>query len=73
MEYKITFGNNSSVTAAVVSVRDFLPENLEYVSSQIVITNVNSDHTNGTQGGVFVDIYGNMTIPAGVSGYLLVK
>ena len=49
MEYRIAFGNRGPGSATVVSVKDFLPGNLEYTNSQIVITNITSTHSNGMQ------------------------
>ena len=56
----------------MVSLKDFLPQNVEYVSSQPYIS-TSSSHTNQTQQGVYVDVYGNMTLAPGVEGYILVK
>jgi uncharacterized repeat protein (TIGR01451 family) len=35
VEYRIEFGNDSQTTATIVSLKDFLPQNLKYLSSEI--------------------------------------
>jgi uncharacterized repeat protein (TIGR01451 family) len=37
IEYKITFGNKGTASATITSVKDFLPKNVEYISSEINI------------------------------------
>ncbi len=68
--YKIAFGNSGSAVAAMVSIKDYLPQNLNYVSSQLYI---NSSYSTGQylSGGAFVDAYSGITLPSGGSGYLL--
>ncbi|MDR0282141.1 MAG: DUF11 domain-containing protein [Candidatus Peribacteria bacterium] len=54
----------------MISIKDYLPQNLEYISSQLYI---NSSYSTGQylSGGIFVDVYSGITLPSGGSGYLL--
>jgi uncharacterized repeat protein (TIGR01451 family)/fimbrial isopeptide formation D2 family protein len=72
VEYRIDFGNSGTGSAAIVSLKDFLPQNLGYVDSQMYLS-TGSSHSSGTQGGVYVDMYGNMTLAPGVSGYIILR
>ncbi|MDR0282150.1 MAG: DUF11 domain-containing protein [Candidatus Peribacteria bacterium] len=56
--------------AALVALEDYLPQNLEYVSSQLFM---NPPYNAGQyrSGGVFIDAYSGMILPPGASGYLL--
>ena len=79
--YKITFGNSGNAVATITSIKDFLPKNVWYVSSSIFV-NGEKIHTNVESGseiinenkrvdGVFVDIYGGITLKPGEYGHII--
>ena len=79
--YKITFGNSGGADAAITAIKDFLPKNVEYVSSEIYV-NGNKIHTNLASwsevinsstkvDGVYVDIFTWMTLKPGDTWYIL--
>ena len=83
IEYKVSFGNKGDASATITSIKDFLPKNVEYVSSEIHITG-SSNHTNNPSGsdviysnkkvdGVYIDIYGWITLEPWTEWYILLK
>jgi uncharacterized repeat protein (TIGR01451 family)/fimbrial isopeptide formation D2 family protein len=68
--YKISFGNNGSGAATGIVIKDFLPKNLDFVSSQLFYTpSVPYTGYFDTQRDTQVEEYYNMTIPPQSSGY----
>ena len=81
IEYKITFGNSWDAKATITSIKDFLPKNVEYISGSIYI--IEWDHsnllswsevidTNTKVDGVYVDIYGWITLAPKSEWYILI-
>ena len=81
--YKVKFWNKGTASATITSVKDFLPKNVEYVSSEIYI-NWESVHTNNPSwwevinsnkkvDWVYIDIYGWITLEPGVEWYIIIK
>ena len=83
--YRIDFGNNGNADATITSIKDFLPKNVKYKSSKIVIGGV-SIHSTGTQvweediwnwhkivDGVYIDIYGGITLQPWAQWYILIE
>lgn len=68
--FRMPFGNTGSKTIYNVSIKDFLPLNLEYVSSEIHGV---SPYTKGLylSGGVQVLEYSGFDLASGQNGYLL--
>ncbi|MDR2541052.1 MAG: DUF11 domain-containing protein [Candidatus Peribacteria bacterium] len=73
VEYRIDFGNNGNAPATVVSLRDFVPQNLTGISSILYRTDSNSTHFDEIIEGGYVDVYGEITLPAGSQGYFILK
>jgi len=67
--YKITFGNSWTAAATITSIKDFLPMNVQYKSSKIYIVAWNNSNT--IQEGVFVDIYGWITLQPHTEWYII--
>ena len=83
MTYKVTFGNSGTASATITSIKDFLPKNVKYISSEIFL-NEQSVHTNVASGsevintntrvdGVYVDIFTGITLKPGDTGYILIE
>ena len=72
VEYRIDFGNSGSTAATVVSLKDFVPQNLTGIQSTMYLTQ-SSTHSDYRDGGVYVDVYDTITLPAGASGYFMVR
>ena len=70
LAYRITFGNSGNASATITSIKDFLPKNVKYVSSEIFL-NGQSVHTNTTQDGVYIDIFTGMTLQPGDTWYII--
>ena len=83
--YRIDFGNSGNAEATITSIKDFLPKNVKYKSSKIVIEGV-SIHSTGTQvweediwnwhkivDGVYIDIYGGITLQPWAQWYILIE
>ena len=84
--YRIDFGNTGNASATVTSIKDFLPKNVEYVTGAIFIEG-KSDHTNTTWwetidilrwvhynrtvDGVYIDIYGWITLTPNSTWYII--
>lgn len=80
--YKISFGNSGGAAATITSIKDFLPKNVEYVSSEIHIQRT-YNHSSGTQtwdeefkgykvvDGVRIDIYGGLTLEPRDKWYII--
>jgi uncharacterized repeat protein (TIGR01451 family) len=73
VEYRINFGNKGNAPATIVSLRDFIPKNLTGVSSILYRTDSNSTHYSEIVEGGDVDVYDDITLPAGASGYFIVR
>ena len=81
--YKVDFGNTGNASATITSLKDFLPKNVWYISSEIFV-NWEKIHTNATQkwdmdlskwfkvvDGVYIDIYDWITLKPGDSWYII--
>ena len=79
--YKVSFGNSGTASASITSLKDFLPKNVSYVSSEIFI-NGQSVHSevvswseiinSGTRvDGVYIDIYSWITLNPWDNGYII--
>ena len=81
--YRIDFGNTGNASATVTSIKDFLPKNVWYISSEIFV-NWEKIHTNETQkwdmdlfkwfkvvDGVYIDIYGWITLTPNSTWYII--
>ena len=82
IEYKITFGNKGDAKATITSIKDFLPKNVEYISSEIYVVVWNNSYllswsevidTNTKVDGVYVDIYWWITLAPKSEWYILLK
>ena len=83
--YKIYFGNSGGAAATITSIKDFLPKNVKYVSSEIHMTKTTTDHTHtsSTQtenrefkwfnivDGMYIDIFGGLTLEPWDKGYII--
>ena len=79
--YKVSFGNSGTASASITSLKDFLPKNVSYVSSEIFINwkSVHSEVVSWSEiintwtrvDGVYVDIYGWITLNPWDSGYII--
>ena len=68
--YKVTFWNNGTASATITSLKDFLPKNVEYVSSEIFV-NWQSVHSNETDSWVYVDVYSWLTLEPKAEWYII--
>ena len=69
--YKIKFGNKWTASATITSVKDFLPKNVKFVSSQIYIIPWNNSYNKVDW--VEIDTYGWITLAPGVEWYIIIK
>ena len=78
--YKIDFWNKWNAAATITSIKDFLPKNVEYVSSEIYIISWSNSHLLSwsevvgwwtTVEGVYVDVYGWMTLNPNTEWYII--
>ena len=73
--YRISFGNNGKANATITSIKDFLPKNVQYISSEIYIDGVNVTqrviNTNKTEDWVYIDIFTWLTLKPGEQWYII--
>ena len=80
LTYKITFGNSWTASATITSIKDFLPKNVDYISSAIYIVKWDRSYqlwwsevidTNRKVDWVYVDIYGWITLAPKTEWYII--
>ena len=83
--YRINFGNSGDAVGTIVSIKDFLPKNVKYVSSEIfIVTGTNSSWEQVLPmiltgaawayeilDGVYIDIFGGITLQPGQQWYII--
>jgi len=80
LTYKVIFGNSWTSAATITSIKDFLPKNVDYVSGTIYIVKWDRSYelswgevidTNREVDGVYVDIYGGITLQPKSEWYII--
>jgi uncharacterized repeat protein (TIGR01451 family) len=80
LTYKITFGNSWTASATITSIKDFLPKNVDYVSSAIYIVKWDRSYqlswsevidSNRKVDWVYVDIYWWITLAPKTEWYII--
>ena len=80
LTYKITFGNSWTASATITSIKDFLPKNVDYISSAIYIVKWDRSHelswsevidAKRRVDWVYVDIYGGITLSPKTEWYII--
>lgn len=73
LQFRISFSNPSTQTVQNISIEDFLPNGLQYISSEINWATAPVYFSTGIFSGTFTITYTGFSLAAGQNGYILVN
>lgn len=73
LQFRVSFSNPSTQTVQNISIEDFLPSGLEYISSEIFGATAPTYFSTGTVSGTLRIAYTGFSLAAGQNGYILIN